>query len=143
MSEERKLTENELKKEFLNSYLLDKRVVKRLEEQLAELRLNKISPSCMIGDGMPHGTDLKDLSDYVVLVDELEREIWAEKYKQIKSYQIVRSAIEKMKNDREKDILTYRYIRGWWWGKIATEMGYSLRNIHYLHSAALDHLKIA
>lgn len=74
------LTENELKNAVLVVLPKAKREVWRLEEQLAELRLNKLSPS-VINDGMPHGTDQHDLSDYAAKLDEIEQEITAARYR--------------------------------------------------------------
>lgn len=139
--EERELTENEQKKLFLRSYLRDKQAVIRIEEQLAELRANKISPS-VINDGMPHGTELSDLSDYAARVDELERELIQKRYDRICSFQKVQAAIEAVEDEAEKDLLTYRYLRGMKWEEIAVKMGYSWRKIHYLHGDALEHLEI-
>ncbi len=138
---DKKLTENEKKKLFLKSYLREKRAVIRIEEQLAELKLNKISPS-VINDGMPHGTDMTDLSDYVARVDELERDLVRARYDRIRAFQEVQAAIEAMEDETEKELLTYRYIRGFKWEKIAVEMGYSWRKIHYLHGDALEHFSI-
>ena len=67
MNEEKVMTENEQKKEFLQSYQLAKRDVTRLEEQLAELRIGKMSPGCDIGDGLPHAHNATDLSGYCLL----------------------------------------------------------------------------
>ena len=138
---DKELTENEKKKLFLKSYLRDKQVVIRIEEQLAELRASKISPS-LISDGMPHGTSLSDLSDYAAKVDELERELTQKRYDRICSFQRVQSAIEAVEDEAEKDLLTYRYLRGMKWEEIAVKMGYSWRKIHYLHGDALEHLEI-
>lgn len=141
--EKREKTENEIKKDFLNSYKVEKRAVKRLEEQLEELRHNRMSPSCMIGDGMPHGNEISDLSDYAVMVDELDREIKACRYKRIRAYQEVRTAIECMEDEREKDLLTYRYIKGYGWERIAVEMKYTWQHLHKIHSVALKNFKVA
>ena len=138
---DKELTENEKKKLFLKSYLRDKQAVIRIEEQLAELRASKISPS-LISDGMPHGTSLSDLSDYTAKVDELERELIQKRYDRICSFQKVQAAIEAVEDEAEKDLLTYRYLRGMKWEEIAVKMGYSWRKIHYLHGDALEHLEI-
>lgn len=138
---DKELTENEKKKLFLKSYLRDKLAVIRIEEQLAELRASKISPS-LISDGMPHGTSLSDLSDYAAKVDELERELIQKRYDRICSFQKVQAAIEAVEDEAEKDLLTYRYLRGMKWEEIAVKMGYSWRKIHYLHGDALEHLEI-
>ena len=130
------LTENEKKKEFLMSYQKEKRRVRRLEEQLEELRRNKMSPS-VTNDGMPHGTDKKDLSDYAVKVDEIEQELVASRYSRICAFQEVQKRIEAMEDEREKDLLTYRYIRGMKWEKICTEMKHSWQHIHRIHAKAL------
>lgn len=141
MPVDKELTENEKKKLFLKSYLRDKLAVIRIEEQLAELRASKISPS-LISDGMPHGTSLSDLSDYAAKVDELERELIRKRYDRICSFQRVQTAIEAVEDEAEKDLLTYRYLRGMKWEEIAVKMGYSWRKIHYLHGDALEHLEI-
>lgn len=136
-----KKTENEKKKEFLMGYQVAKKDVARLEQQLEELRMNKLSPSCMIGDGMPHAHELADLSDYAAKVDELEREIWAARYCRIRAFQIIQSAIESMNIGKEKDLLTYRYLRGMKWEKICVEMKHSWQHIHRIHASALKNLK--
>ncbi len=139
--EERELTENEQKKLFLRSYLRDKQAVIRLEEQLAELRANKISPS-VINDGMPHGTELSDLSDYAAKVDELERKLLKKRYKCLQSFRKVQNAIEAMEDESEKELLTYRYLRGMKWEEIAVKMGYSWKHMHRIHARAINNLKM-
>lgn len=142
--EKRELTENEKKKEFLNSYQEEKKAVIRLEQQLEELRTNKLSPSCMIGDGMPRAHDLSDLSDYVARLDELEREIWATRYRRIEAFQRIQRAIEEMVGEeREKDLLTYRYLSGWSWERIAVEMGCTWRHTLRIHGSALKNFKMS
>lgn len=134
--------ENEEKKEFLESYQRAKRDVIRLEEQLAELRLNKISPS-VINDGMPHGTDIGDLSDYAARVDQIERRIIVAKYKRIQIFQAVETRIEAMADEQEKELLTYRYLRGKSWEWIAVAMGYTWRHTLRLHGRSLENFKMS
>lgn len=140
--EQEKLTENEQKKEFLMIYQLAKRDVTRLEEQLAELRIGKMSPGCEIGDGLPHAHNATDLSGYAAKVDELEREIVAARYRRICAFERVRNCIEALEDEREKLLLTYRYIRGMKWEKIAVEMDYKWRSVHKIHVRALKNLKV-
>jgi DNA-directed RNA polymerase specialized sigma subunit len=136
------LTENEKKKEFLMSYQKEKRRVRRLEEQLEELRRNKMSPS-VTNDGMPHGTDKKDLSDYAVKVDEIEQELVAARYSRICAFQEVQKRIEAMEDEREKDLLTYRYLKGLKWEEICVRMDYKWRQVHRIHAMAIKNLKMA
>lgn len=139
---DRELTENEKKKLFLKSYLRDKQAVRRIEEQLAELRLSKLYPGMSMGDGMPHGSDMRDLSDYAAKVDELERELIQKRYDRICSFRKVQTAIEELEDETEKDLLTYRYLNGMKWEEIAVKMGYSWKHIHRIHAVALKDLKM-
>lgn len=134
-------TENEKKKEFLMSYQRAKRKIARLEEQLQELRLNKMHPS-VINDGMPHSTEMRDLSDYASRLDEIEQEIVLSRYERIRAFQKVQRAIEEMEDEQEKDLLTYRYLRGMKWEEVAVKMGYSWQHIHKIHSQALGSFKM-
>lgn len=142
MNEEKVMTENEQKKEFLMSYQKEKRRVRRLEEQLEELRRNKMSPS-VTNDGMPHGTDKKDLSDYAVKVDEIEQELVTARYNRICAFQEVQRRIESMEDEREKDLLTYRYLKGLKWEEVCVRMDYKWRQVHRIHAMALKNLKMA
>ena len=45
-------------------------------------------------------------------------------------------------DEREKELLTLRYLKGLKWEEIAVNMGYSWRKIHYLHGEALEHFEI-
>lgn len=140
---ERVMIENEKKKVFLQNYQVAKRDVSRLEEQLAELRIGKMSPSCDIGDGLPHAHNATDLSVYAEKVDELEREIMEARYQRILAYQRVRSCIESLEDERGKMLLTYRYIRGLKWKEICVRMDYKWRQVHRIHAMALKNLKMA
>lgn len=137
------LTENDQKKEFLMSYQLAKRDVTRLEEQLVELRIGKMSPGCEIGDGLPHAHNTTDLSGYAAKVDELEREIVAARYRRICAFEKVRDCIEALEDDREKLLLTYRYIRGMKWELIAVKMELTWRHTLRVHRNALKNLKMS
>lgn len=141
MGEEKKKTENELKKEFLWSYQKAKRDVIRLQEQLSELKLNKISLS-VINDGMPHGNSSPDLSDYMAKVDEIERDIVKTRYDSICAFQRVQKCIEAMEDQKEKALLTYRYLKGWGWERVAIKMEYALQHTYRIHGKALNNFRI-
>lgn len=136
-----KKSENEEKKNFLKSYKASEQCLFRLEEQIKEVRRNKISIS-INNDGMPHGKDITDLSDYAATVDELEREILKERYKRIALFKRIRISIESMEDEQEKTLLTYRYLKDMKWEEICCRMDYCWRKIHYLHGDALDHFII-
>ncbi len=137
------LTENEKKKLFLKSYMQAKNDVFRLEMQLTELRLNKLTPSMVPDDGMPHASGISDLSDYAARVDELERKLLQKRYRRIRAFKKVQAAIERLESEQEKDLLTYRYLKGYSWEKIAVEMGYTYRHVTRLHGEALTNFKMS
>lgn len=137
-----KKTENEAKKDFLNSYLEAKKAEKRIEIQIKELQQNKLSPGCFSSDGMPRGSNTSDLSDYAAKLDELEQELWTERYRKLFEFERVQKAIEEMPYEDEKLVLTYKYINNFRWGKIASEMGYAVRSVQYIHGDALKHIHI-
>lgn len=133
-------TENEIKKEYLLGFQKISRQLERLENELAEIRLNKYCPSC-ISDGMPHASGCSDLSSYMAKVDELEKKILKKKYHRLQKQQEIRNRIERMEDENEKDVLTYRYLRGMKWEDIAVKMGYTWQHIHRIHSSALKNFK--
>lgn len=135
-------TDNEKKKEFLNSYLEAKKAVRRIEIQIEELRKNELSPSCLSSDGMPRGNDSTDLSDYIAKLDELEQELWTEQYRKLFEYERVQKAINRVPYEDEKMVLTCKYIKNSKWDEIASEMGYAVRSVHYIHGDALRHIDI-
>lgn len=134
-------TENEIKKEYLLGFQKISRQLARLENELAEIRLNKYCPSC-ISDGMPRASGCSDLSSYMAKVDELEKKILKKRYNRLQKQQEIRNRIERTEDENEKDVLTYRYLRGMKWEDIAVKMGYSWRRIHYIHSKALENFRI-
>ena len=135
------MTENEQKKEYLNQYRNHVKKIKRIESELEEIRLMKQYPS-VNNDGMPHGSNNSDLSDYAALLDEKERELERERCLRIKSYTEISSQINLLENEAERDLLHYRYIKGLAWWRVAEELECSERWVHKLHGKALNNFKI-
>lgn len=134
--------ENDKKKEYLWGYQRAKRRMERLEEELAELRLDKMCPS-VIQDGMPHASGGGDLSGYAARVDALERKILKARYKRIQKFKEIRDRIEHLEDENEKDVLVYRYIRGMKWEDIAVKMNIGYRHVLRMHGKALENFKMS
>lgn len=132
---------NEEKKQYLRRYQAAKRRVGLIQEEIEELRSSKTSP-VGLGDGMPHGRGTSDLSGYAARLDELLRELEAEKEMQMVTYREIRQQIGMVPDTIEQEILSRRYLLWQSWEKIAVEMGYSYRNITRLHGHALQHFEI-
>lgn len=134
---------NEEKKEYLRSYRRAKKEALVLEEAIEELRSNRISPSMRRPDGMPKGNGGSDLSAYAARLDELERELQAKKWEAIDRYHQVCADILAVPGETERQLLQYRYINGYTWEQIAVKMGYSWRQVHYIHKRALERFEIS
>ena len=78
-------TENDKKKEYLWKYRRHGRRIKRIESEIEEIRLMMLYPS-MNNDGMPHGSNQKDLSDYAAELTEKEERLYREGVDRVKSY---------------------------------------------------------
>lgn len=134
-------SENEKKKEYLRGYRVHVRRIGRIESELAELRAMRGSMS-VNNDGMPHGSNQGDLSDYAAEVDDLEKKLVEERYNRIVEYKDIAHRIKQLNSENEKDVLFYRYIKGMDWWEIAEKMSYSERWIHKLHGKALAHFEL-
>ena len=110
-TEEKEMTENEKKKEYLRQYRIHVRRIHRINAEIAELRSMKISPS-MNNDGMPHGSSQGDLSGYAAELDRMVSELIKERYVRMVEYQEIVRQIKRLRSENEKDVLFYRYIRG-------------------------------
>lgn len=141
IEKERIREENERKKKYLWQYQECKRELERLEEERIEVRLNKMLPS-VIQDGMPHASGCSDLSGYASKLDDLDRKIMKARYRRIQTLTDIRNRINAVKDQSEREVLTYRYIRGMKWEGIAVKMGCSWQWTHKIHSKALKNIEI-
>lgn len=133
--------ENEQKKEYLKSY---RRAIKREQDILDEiqrLRLDKMFPS-VLNDGMPHGSNHSDLSDYAAILDEQIELLKEERLERVRCYQKIEGQIRQMENEDEQEVLRLRYILGMKWEEVAVKMGYSWKQTHRIHSSALQNFKM-
>lgn len=133
--------ENEQKKEYLKSY---RRAIKREQDILDEiqrLRLDKMFPS-VVNDGMPHGSNHSDLSDYAAILDEQIDLLKEERLERVRCYQKIERQISRMENEDEQEVLRLRYILGMKWEEVAVKMGYSWKQTHRIHSSALQNFKM-
>ena len=133
--------ENERKKEYLDGYRKCVRQLDRLNEELSEIRINKMFPF-LIQDGMPHAHTTTDLSGYAARIDKIERKIVKARYQKINKLKNIRDRIERMSDENEKDVLFYRYIKGMKWEEIAVKMMYTYRNVTKIHGRALKNFQI-
>lgn len=134
---------NESKKEYLNRYRDNKEAAQRIEEQIREFERYETTPRVISLDGMRHGSRAKkDLSDYAAKKDALMTEMIQARYRRINVYTDIFRAIEEMADERERQILTYRYIQCLKWEEIAIKMNVEWAQVHRIHARALEHFKM-
>ena len=132
---------NEKKKEYLNGYRDAKRREKRILEQIQQLRFDTMFP-CLQGDGMPRGSSQSDLSDYMSRCDDLMNELKQEKLNAITEYTDIHRAIQKMKDEEEKEILERKYLMRQTWERIAEELDCDRSTAIRKHGNALENFEI-
>ena len=133
--------ENDRKKTYLRAYRKHGKRIKRIESEIEEIRNMKMYPSS-INNGMPHGSNQSDLSSYVVALQEREDELYQEGVKQVQTYKDIEYRINKLENQDERDVMFYKYIKGFTWWQIAQLMEYSESWIYELHGRALKNIQI-
>lgn len=139
--QQNEITEIEQKKEYLKGYEKAVRQMERSELKMREIRLNRICPS-LINDGMPRGSNLKDLSGYAAILDQEEKHYMRYRYLRIKKCKEITNRIEQLNDEDEKDILMYRYIKLMKWEDIADKMGFSWQHLHRIHTRALKNFNM-
>lgn len=140
MRTEENKAENNRKKEYLRGYRRHGRKIRRIEAEIEEIRNMKMYPS-MNNDGMPHGSTQNDLSAYIAELREKEDMLYQEGVEAVKVYKDIESQIKKLEDQDERDVLFYRYIKGYDWWKVAEAMDKSERTIYRLHGSALRKIK--
>ena len=133
---------NDKKKEYLNKYLDCVRSVKRIEEQISELRYSIMCPSVKTSDMPTSSNNQKDLSDYIVKSDKLVSEMLKKRYERIAIYTDIFRRIENLDDEDERTVLTLRYIKGLKWEKIALEISVEWATVHRIHARALRHFEM-
>jgi DNA repair exonuclease SbcCD ATPase subunit len=137
------LTENEKKKEYLNSYKNLCRKLQSLEEQLQSLREVEQSAKIQQLSDMPHGSKQSDLSDYILKLESILSKIARTKRECMDKKLEIENRIADVPNGIQSSILHKRYIEFKPWEQICVEIDYSWRQTHNLHSKALSNFNIA
>lgn len=133
--------ENDRKKTYLRAYRKHGKRIKRIESEIEEIRNMKMYPSSN-NDGMPHGSNQSDLSSYAAALQEREDELYQEGVKQVQTYKDIEYRVNKLENQDERDVMFYKYIKGFTWWQIAQLMEYSESWIYELHGRALKNIQI-
>ena len=138
-----KREQNEKKKEYLNRYRQAVRKYNSLQEQEKQLRSQMDGPKAIEYTDMPKAHKQTDLSDYIVRLERILARIANEKNEMQKIQLEIEEKIIDVMDGEQSRILYLRYIQFMKWEDICVEMGYSWRQVHNIHSKALQDLKIS
>jgi DNA-directed RNA polymerase specialized sigma subunit len=138
LKNEQQKQEIEKKKEYLKSYLPKQKAAERIGEDIERFRQAKMYPSISY-DGLPHGNEHHDLSDYIVALENLISKLMKARYERVQVYTNILNQIELMQDETEKELLKFRYLRGLQWDDICIELGFEWAQVHRIHKKALEH----
>lgn len=129
-------------KEQLNTYRELKEERDDLARRIKDLELEKYGPRALRLDGMPRGGSGQNyvLEGQIDEGDELLALYQAKKAELEEALLAIETAIEKLR-PRERQLVRLHYIDGLTWEQVAVAMSYSWRQVHRIHSNALEKLK--
>lgn len=139
---EAEMTENDKKKEYLNSYKNLCRKLQSFEEQLQSLREVEQSAKIQKLSDMPKGSTQTDLSDIMVQIEVIFTKIIQKRSECMQKRIEIESRITDMTDGTESLILHKRYIEFKTWEQICIEIDYSWMQTHRLHSKALQNFTL-
>lgn len=134
---------NEEKKEYLNKYRESKKAEKRITEQIKEFESQKIWLKINNNDiGICGSRVFRDLSACMVKEEQLVEQMIQARNMHVEIYNDIFKAIELIADEREREVLTLRYIECLKWEEIAVKMHVEWAQVHRIHAKALQHFKI-
>ena len=127
-------------KEYLHQYRNIQREIEDIDRRMAQICLKYAAPSAINYSDMPKAHNSEhDLSDYIVKMDELT-DYMISKYTRLRGIEVdIYMRVDRMENQKERELLRYRYIDGMTWTEIADALDTTERNVYFIHGRALRH----
>lgn len=131
------------KKEWLGQYRALLREERAVAASIEELRILSTSIKSPVSDGMPRGSGAGDgLASVVGKLDQMERRHEKMLRTIARKREEILDTINALQDSDERTVLTSHYINGLTWEQVAECMGYTDRNIYFIHGRALQHIRI-
>ena len=130
-------------KEYLSQYrLLDTRIKDKID-QIRSLRelAEKCTSAISVNRGKVANSD-SAMEKAIIAVVDMEKEVQQEMDGLLRLKKEISDAIKTVENEEYRILLEKRYLCFNGWKSIAESMGYSLRNIYFMHNLALEKVKI-
>lgn len=126
-------------KKFLEGYKTAYYKLIEAKERIIKYREQMLrSPSI---SGMPHGTDKHDLADYVAGLEKIIRDNERIEAEQREIMRAVRESIDRLCSERDRRILSYRYIDFMTFEQIAETMDISMNAVYIRHKKILERVQ--
>ena len=130
-------------KRQLNSYRELDAERRQLLDELKRLEILMDAPGGSNWDGMPHGTDVSNPVERMVIKHvTLEQHYLAKLAEIVKAQEAIENLIEGLE-PTERCLARFRYINGLRWEDVCEKMAYSWMQTHRIHGRLLDKLVAA
>lgn len=130
---------NQEVKRWLSRYINTQREIKALRSNLYSIRETEDGLKAQALTGMPGGSGNKDrMAETVERIQRIERKL-SEKILSLGfDLKEISDVIDRVEDQRHRELLRYRYIDGMKWEEICFVMHYSWQHLHRIHAGALQ-----
>ena len=130
-------------KEYLSEYRVCVTELKGIEESIRQLqeRATSITVSAD-GERVQSSGDKDKIGNLVSTIADMQSDRYDCMAETLKKMDEIEKAIDKVDNERYREILRLRYISLKKWEEIAVTTGYDLRWVHRMHGRALQSIEI-
>ena len=136
-------------KEYLLQYQQCKKRADRINQQIEAIKIKYALPGSPQIDDMPHARNTeRDLSDYMVKLDELTGYLVSAYCKCMGIEGDILRRLDAMENREEAELLRLRYTcltdkgKLMPWERVAEGIPCSYRQVYYMHGRALQHFPL-
>lgn len=124
-------------KQDLRDYKNLQKELQQVRRQMIELELLAISPKAQALTGMPGGGGCSGVADLAIKILDVQLEYEHKQEETLTELQRIQKDVEQLPFT-ERQLIKNHYFFGMSWEGVAIDMGYSLRQVHNLHSKALQ-----
>lgn len=126
-------------KNYLQRYKAITFDIKRLQSELNEVRTAQEGLQAIQYSDMPKARGGSgDLSNFIARYERMFDSIQSKQKAKVAALEEVRQVVESVPDERQRLLLSLRYISFTRWEDIAEQMGYDVRWIYRLHGNALQ-----
>ena len=126
-------------KNDLRAYIMAKKDVENINEELKELEARLYSPKAPSLDGMPKASGVTGMDDIIIKYLDLQRKYKEKLGKMMKAFEEINETIERLP-EAERYVIRCRYVVGMTVKEIADECHYSERQVKRIQKKGMSKL---